>query len=155
MPENLIWSWTLQDTKDSIEKYDLPLWVEKVVGIVGLSILLYISVNYISPVLGGWFNYVIGIITLLGLYLVVKKIEQPLPLEKQAYLKIYNDGVAVNLVGFTGFYESNKIDLESLEIKRVFYGNNLGFSFVKGLCFNTRDPTNRGQRAIVSNMLAC
>lgn len=144
MADKLLWSWTLEDTKAAMKKYALPQWVEQVLGLLVLSLFLYVSIKYIAPIAGVWFTVLAVLISALGLYLGLKKKKPEKSAEKEAYLKIYNDGIKINLYGFYGFYRSYDIVLETLVVKNIFYSGSFGpmggIGFIKGLCFKTSNP---------------
>ena len=136
MPDKLLWSWTLEDTKAALRKRGLPEWVERAVGYIGLGMLLYMAII----IGGGWLSYLLGVIVILGIYLSIKKKPPAKSYAKEAYLKVYNDGISVNLYGFYGFYKSDDILLDTLTVKNILHSNQFGIGFVKGLYFKTKNP---------------
>lgn len=138
MADKLLWSWTLEDTKAVMRLRALPQWVEQVVGLFALGLFLYGSIKYITPITGAWFTVLAVLIGVFGLYLGLKKNEPEKSAENEAYLKIYNDGIKVNLYGFYGFYSSDIIIIDTLKVKNIFHSTGTGgMGFIKGLYFKT------------------
>lgn len=140
MPNKLIWSWTLEDTKAVLKSHALPDWVERFVGLLIIGLMLYVATIYLAPITGIWIIFVAGIIATLGLYIEFKKKTPEVSAEKEAYLMIYDDGIKVNLDAFYGFYKLDDIILNSLEIKNIFHTYVTQLGLIKGLCFKTRKP---------------
>jgi len=140
MPDKLLWSWTLEDNKALAQARSYPDRTEAAVGVVALTISLILVFIILSPVITNVMLYPILIFVVYMFYLMLTKKMNSKPLDKEAYLKIYNDGVSVNLEGLYGFYNSDNINLETLRIKKIFHGNGMGVWMVKGLCFETINP---------------
>jgi len=117
-----------------------PDKLEIVVGVIAISISLILVLLILSPVITNVLLYPILIFIVYIFYLMLSKKKNKKALDKEAYLKIFNDGISVNLEGLYGFYKSDNINLNSLRIKRILHGNGVGVWLVKGLCFKTTKP---------------
>jgi len=140
MPDKLLWSWTLEDNKALAQVRNYPDKVETAIGLIAVSIALILLLVILSPVITNVWHYLVFIFVLYIFYLMLTKKKNSKSLEKEAYLKIYSDGVSINLEGLYGFYSSDNINLETLRIKNIFHGNGMGAWMVKGLCFETIHP---------------
>lgn len=143
MESELLYSWSIEDTRKVLNKYDikLPDWMEYVAGALGLGGLLYIIHMYIFPMGNIWLVLVIGAPTLLLiLFTTILGIKPKGVYGDGWYLDIYSDKIKVNIDDINGNYDMNNIDVKTIKIKYILNPGGGGFGLVKGLCFKTISP---------------
>jgi len=145
MPRELQWSWTIEDTRKALNKYNvtLPDWMKYPTAILGLGGLLYIFNLYIIPMDQSWLLYIIAAPPLLLIFfmVVIFGIKHKKAYGDGWYIKIYSDEISINLEDVCGNYDLNNISIESLTVKYITYWSYAGVGPVKGLYFKTINPS--------------
>jgi hypothetical protein len=142
----LLYSWTADDTKAVIGKYNviLPEWMRFPAYILGFCGLFYIFSKYIFPMGHIWILIIIGTPSLLaivvGLLVTAKKPKIRTRHDEGKYLKIYKGEIAINLEHICGNYTNTNIAMDSLAVKYIAHWGYGGVGPVKGLSFTTINP---------------
>jgi hypothetical protein len=137
MPDTLIWSWTLEDNKSLASASGIPIWLEKIIAVMVCCVSIFILFILFNTILSPFLLYPALLLIIYIFYKIITKPVKTKSLESEAYIKIFTDGIHINLEGFYGFYKSDDIILETLKLDNIYLGNTINVWGIKGLCFTT------------------
>ena len=140
MKDELLWSWTSENARTHIEQLPLSVTAEKYIALLLLTIISFIMILFIGPMLGN-----LAILLFIAIYVALipytfKNYKNSTIQHNNQYINIYNNRISVNYYGYNGNYDLNNILPGSIKIKYIMVGTMVGVSAANALCFKTKTP---------------